>query len=368
MPMHSRADLSILDDPERMRALDPGDMLGRIGETAAQIRAAWTEARRLELPQAYRDARNIVILGMGGSAIGGELLRTLTYSEARVPIVICREYDLPGFVGPDSLAIGVSYSGNTEETLSAFEQARQRGCRLLAITSGGRLAELAEQYGVPLYRFSYKAQPRAAMGYLFVPLLAVAERLGIVGSQEEGVQEAIQTVEQLSQELAADVPAARNMAKQLAGRLHGRLPVIYGAGILSEVARRWKGQFNENSKSYAAYDVFPELNHNAVVGYQNPADLAEALFVVLLVSSHYHPRTLRRIEVTQELLQRRGIPFERVTARGRSATAQLFTSIVAGDYTSYYLAILYATDPSPVEPIDYLKQRLAQLGEPFGEH
>ncbi|MER3403898.1 MAG: bifunctional phosphoglucose/phosphomannose isomerase, partial [Chloroflexota bacterium] len=124
-----------------------------------------------------------------------------------------------------------------------------------------------------------------------------------------------------------------------------------------------KGQFNENSKSYAAYDVFPELNHNAVVGYQNPADLAEALFVVLLVSSHYHPRTLRRIEVTEELLHRRGIPFERVVARGRSPLAQLFSSIVAGDYTSYYLAILYATDPSPVEPIDYLKQRLAQLGE-----
>lgn len=359
--MQTRADLSILDDPGRLRALDPGDMLGRIGETAMQVRTAWEEARRLKLPPDYRDVQHLVILGMGGSAIGGELLRTLTYAEARLPVIICREYDLPGFAGPHSLVIGVSYSGNTEETLSAFQQARQRGCRLLAITSGGELARLAEQYGAPLYQFSYKAQPRAAMGYLFVPLLAVAERLGMIGSQEQSVQEAAQVVEQLSDELAADVPTARNPAKQLAGRLHGRLPVIYGAGILSEVARRWKGQFNENSKSYAAYDVFPELNHNAVVGYQNPADLAEAIFVVLLVSSHYHPRTLRRIEVTEELLHRRGIPFERVVARGRSALAQLFSSIVAGDYTSYYLAILYATDPSPVEPIDYLKQRLAQL-------
>ncbi len=165
--MQARANLSILDDPAHMRARDPGDMLGRIGELAQQVHAAWDEARRLELPLDYRDARNIVILGMGGSAIGGELLRTLTYAEARVPLVICREYDLPGFVGPESLVIAVSFSGNTEETLSAFGQAIERRARLLAVASGGRLAELAEQRGVPLYRFSYTAQPRAARMSLY---------------------------------------------------------------------------------------------------------------------------------------------------------------------------------------------------------
>jgi glucose/mannose-6-phosphate isomerase len=358
--MEARADLSILDDTARMQAMDPADMLGRLGELAQQVRRAWDEARRLELPLDYRDARNIVILGMGGSAIGGELLRTLTAAEARWPIVIGRDYDLPAFVGPDSLVAAVSYSGNTEETLSAFQQALERRAKLLAICGGGRLAELADQRGVPLHRFRYAAAPRAALGYLFVPLLAVAEQLGVIGSQEQGIQEALTEVESLSQELGAEVPTAHNPAKQLAGRLHGRLPVVYGAGILSEVARRWKGQFNENSKSFAAFEVFPELNHNAVVGYRNPVDLSERLLILLLMSSHYSPRILRRIEVTEELLQRRGIPSERVPARGQSAVAQLLASIAVGDYVSYYLAMLYDTDPSPVEPIDYLKQRLAQ--------
>jgi len=350
-----------LDNWTLFHKIDPDNMLSRIAELPQQCRDAWANVQSLELPPEYRQVNRIVVLGMGGSAIGGDLLRALAEPECALPIVTNRDYTVPAFVNAETLVIASSYSGNTEETLSAFEEARKRGAALLVITTDGKLAQRARQLGAPLLTFRYQSQPRAALGYSLVSLIGVMQKLGFIGDKSDDLEEAITVMEALQKEIKETVPVAENPAKQLAKRLYGRLPVIYGSGYLAEVAHRWKTQLNENAKAWSFFEQLPELNHNAVVGYQFPEELAERILVVMLTSSLDHPRHKARFRVTQEILTQRGIAHETVEARGESPLAQMLSAIHFGDYASCYLAVLYEVDPTSVQAIDYLKERLAQL-------
>ncbi len=350
-----------LDDPKQFAELDPDDMLERIGELPEQCRAAWTLTQGLELPSAYGTVRHIVILGMGGSAIGGALLQGLVTGECAVPITVVRGYTLPAFIrGPDYLLIACSYSGNTEETLSAFGEGLERGTRLVAVTTGGKLAALAQEKGIPLVHFAYRSQPRAALGYSFTLLLGLCSRLGLVQDYAADLKEAVQVMEEWQAEIGPNAPTARNAAKHLAGQIAGRLPVIYGAGFLVTVANRWKTQFNENSKHWAFFEPLPELNHNAVVGFGIPQTVRDQTIVLMLRSSLDHPRVQVRWQVTRELLLREGVAAETLPGRGESYLAQMLSLIHFGDYVSFYLAMLNGVDPTPVESIAFLKQRLAE--------
>ena len=350
-----------LDNWTLFHQIDPDDMLGRIAELPQQCRDAWANVQGLELPAEYRRVNRVVALGMGGSAIGGDLLRVLAEPECALPIVTNRDYTVPAFVNADTLVIASSYSGNTEETLSAFQEVRQRGAALLAITTNGKLAQQARELGAPLLTFRYQSQPRAALGYSLVSLIGVMQRLDFIGDKAADLEEAIAVMEALQEEIRETVSVTENLAKQLARRLHGRLPVIYGSGYLGEVAHRWKTQLNENAKAWSFFEQLPELNHNAVVGYQFPKELAERILVVMLTSSLDHPRNKARFQVTQEILTRHGIAYETIEARGKSPLAQMLSAIHFGDYVSFYLAMLYEVDPTPVQAIGYLKERLAQL-------
>ena len=349
-----------LDDPVTLKRLDPDHMLARIAELPQQCRDAWRNIDSFDLPPHYREVDKVVILGMGGSAIGGDLLRTLVQGECPVPIAVNRDYDVPAFVDRRTLAIASSYSGDTEETLFAFEEALKRGAKLLALTTGGKLAERAREAGVPLLAFSYRSQPRAALGHSLILLIGTLQKLGLIADKSADLEEAVAVMEGLQARIREAVPLARNPAKQLAQKLYGHLPVVYGAGHLSEVAHRWKTQFNENSKAWGFYEVLPELNHNAVVGYEFPDDLAGKVIVVMLTSSLDHPRNRVRFQVTQEILARRGVRYEVVEALGESPLAQMLSTIHLGDYVSYYLAMLYGVNPTSIETIVYLKERLAQ--------
>jgi glucose/mannose-6-phosphate isomerase len=298
---------------------------------------------------------------MGGSAIGGDLLRALAEPDCGLPVMVNRDYTVPAFVNTETLVIASSYSGNTEETLSAFQEARQRGAALLAITTDGKLAQQARELTVPLLTFHYQSQPRAALGYSLVSLVGVMQKLGFIGDKAADLEVAIAVMEALQEEIGATVPVTANPAKQLAKRLYGHLPVVYGSGHLAEVAHRWKTQLNENSKAWSFYERLPELNHNAVVGYQFPEKLAEKVIVIVLTSSLDHPRNKVRSRVTQEILTKQGVGCEVVSARGESPLAQMLSAIHFGDYVSFYLAMLYEVDPTPVRVINYLKERLAQL-------
>lgn len=327
-----------------------------------QCRRAWQEARRLELPEHYRDIRRIVILGMGGSAIGGDLFRLLLARESAVPVHNHRHYSLPPYVDGETLLVATSFSGNTEEALSAFQQGLGAPAKKLAITTGGQLLATARANGVPAFVFEYRGEPRSALGYGLMPLLAVAEALGLTQGVGRDVEEALTEMEALRSRIQEDVPLNENAAKQLATRLAGRLPVIYGAEVLTEVAHRWKTQLNESAKVWAFYEQLPEASHNAIVSYALPPDVARLAFVVYLTSASLHPRVALHYEYSRRMLTEAGVPHAEVRAEGRSALAQALTATLVGDYVSYYLALLNGVDPTPTTVIDNLKAWLSQRG------
>jgi len=300
-----------------------------------------------------------VIIGMGGSAIGGDLLRTIVSLQSRVEVTVQRDYDLPKSVDKNTLVIASSYSGNTEETISAFKQALKNPCKKFVITTGGKISEIAAQNGVPLFSFGYASEPRAALGYGFFSLLAFLHNLDIIPDELLNVEETLDILKKMSAKMSKGVPFPKNPAKQLAIKLHNNIVVVYGAGILSSVAYRWKTQMNENSKAWAFSETLPELNHNAVVGYKFPADMADRIFVIMLRSKDLNPRTIKRYKITSDILSKSAIPHEILDAKGNTPLCQMMSSILLGDYVSYYLAILYGINPSPVEIIDYLKKSLA---------
>ncbi|HEY5639720.1 MAG TPA: bifunctional phosphoglucose/phosphomannose isomerase, partial [Dehalococcoidia bacterium] len=233
-----------LDDPVTLAKLDPGGMLTCLRGLPDQCRDAWKTARDLDLPASYQEIDRIAVLGMGGSAIAGDIWRALLERECAVPVFNVRAYDLPPYIDERTLVIASSFSGDTEEVLSAFNQALAIPAPKIVVTTGGHLLATARANGVPSFTFDYGGEPRAALGWSLMPLLAIAESLRLMQGVAADIDEAVAVLDALVQEIAEDVPASDNPAKQLARDLHGRLPVVYGAGPLIEVARRWKAQIN----------------------------------------------------------------------------------------------------------------------------
>lgn len=350
-----------LDDPEVYVKYDASGMLQQIGGLSRQCSEAWRNALDLPLDSAYSDIDKVIVLGMGGSAIGGDLLRRLALHAGKVPVLVHRDYDLPSSVDGRTLVIASSHSGNTEETLSAFTLALATPARKLAVTTGGRLKALAEENNVPVLHFRYEGQPRAAFGLSFFSLLGLCHKLGIVTVEPQDVHETLTLLDDVAARLGPGVPLKANPAKKLATSLAERMILVYGAGVLCEVALRWKGQLNENSKNLVISECLPELNHNAVVGYEFPSWLCDKGFVVMLRCPSLHPRILARYQVTAELLADRRIAHETVDFPGDSPLAQMMSAVAFGDYVSCYLAMLNRVDPSPVRAIDYVKRRLTEV-------
>jgi len=358
MAIAESRDTSVIESVERIREADPGDMLGRIKDLPKQVRDAWAIASKSTIAPAYSDVRNIVVAGMGGSAIGGDLAAALLADELKVPMNVHRDYGLPAYVGRDSLVIVSSYSGNTEETLSSFEEARKRGAKVLALTTGGKIAELARASNYPIVTFSYKAQPRAALGYSLGLVLGVLTKLGFARDLSDDIEAALSDLAKLEERVHEG--ARTNDAKRMALELQGRIPFAYGAGVMGVMARRVKGQWNENAKNWAAFDVMSELNHNAVVGFEHPPIAKEALTVLLLRSDRDNPRHKLRFEVTRELLDRARVPHKTLQFAGRNMLSEVLQMVLFTDYVSFYIALLNGADPTPVKSIDYLKDRLAK--------
>ena len=349
-----------LDDMKIYSSLDPEAMLARIKELPLQCRQAWQTAMSFDLPQDYRKIDKVVILGVGGSAIGGDLIRTLLQAEMKIPVIVHRDYGLPAYIDEKTLLIASSYSGNTEETLSGFELALKTGAKKIAVTTGGKLGEISKANNVPVFKIEYRAQPRAALGFSFIPTLGVLQKLGFIKDKAADVAETVRVLDDISARHDEKSPLKSNPAKQLAQKLYGKLLVVYGAGIAAEVAHRWKTQLNENSKVWTFYEVFPELNHNAIVGYGLPQDIASKTMVVLLRSPAFNARIKLRYDVTCEILKQSGVAYDFVDGEGQSDLSQIMSLVFIGDYVSYYLALLYKTDPTPVKLIAYLKDRLAK--------
>lgn len=352
-------DYQLLDDLTRMRELDPSGMLAAIEALPEQVRNAISLAHEAEIP-GLGSIRNVVVLGMGGSAIGGDLTRALYETESTVPIFINRDYQIPGFVGPETLVIASSYSGNTEETLTAYEQAKERGAQIVALTTGGELARRAQAVGHPIIQIPSGLSPRAAIGYSFYPLIVLLVRLGLISDQSDAFEESIAVLERQRERFGGVVPYSENEAKQLAVRLVDRFPLIYGGGgWKGVVAYRWKCQINENSKAVAVSNAFPELNHNETVGWEAPPSLTRLISVINLRDKSDASYMQKRIDVTKEIMDGRVAEIIDLWAEGSSPLARMMSLIYPGDFVSLYLALLYKIDPTPVAMIDRLKKALA---------
>ena len=348
----------VIETVERIRAADPANMLDRIKELGKQLTDAWKIAKAANLPPAYADVRNITLTGMGGSAIGGDLAAALLADELKVPMSIHRDYGIPGYVGRDSLVIASSYSGNTEESLSAYGAAQKRGAKILVLTTGGKLAELGRTAGNPVVTFSYKAQPRAALGYSLGLVLGCLVKIGFVRDLGSDVDAALADLAKIEERVHEG--AKTNDAKRIAIDLYGRIIFAYGAGVMGVMARRVKGQWNENAKNWSAFDVMSELNHNAVVGFPHPPIAKDALTVLLLRSDRDNPRHKIRFDVTAELLDRAGVKHKTLKFSGANMLSEVLQMTMFTDYVSFYIALLNGADPSEVKSIDYLKDRLAK--------
>jgi len=352
-----------LDDPEELAAADPSDFLRTVEALPAQLGEAIGLARAAAgLPPA-EGLKVIAVLGMGGSGISGELCRSVLAPLAPVPVVTIRNYDLPAWVGPDTLVFAVSYSGDTEETLSAFRQAAARGARIVAVTTGGALAEEAGAGGYPAVLVPGGLMPRAALGYVGMPPLVVCGRLGLAPGLDASLDEAVEVTARRAAECHRSIPVSSNPAKALAARLVGCLPLVWGSeGVAGAAAYRLKCQLNENAKVLAGWATFPELNHNEVVGlYRSGGDGAPnpaPLGVVVLRHEGEPPRTARRIDVTRSLVSGSVEFVEDVWARGSSPLARLLDLVTTGDHASTYLGIARGVDPAPIAAIDTLKAAL----------
>jgi glucose/mannose-6-phosphate isomerase len=359
----STAKATVLDDPAAMRRADPSGVLDAVAGFPAQVADGWRLSRSLELP--WDRPRSVALLGMGGSAIGGDLVKGIWSDRLTVPLEVVRGYDLPAWVASDTLVIASSYSGATEETISAFTAALERRCPVAVITTGGPLGEVARRAGLPLATFTGAGSPRASVGYSMAIVAGLLERVGVLALEEAEIMAAVETASRMAARCAPDVPTAANPAKQLAWSLVDRLVVIAASGALAPVARRWKAQLNENGKSTAVVEELPEATHNTVVGFEQPESMRDHLFVVFLTAASDHPRNDRRAELIADLLETGHIAHQTVRVDGEGRLAQALSAIVLGDHVSVYVAFAYGIDPNPVDVIDHIKARLAD-GPPEG--
>jgi glucose/mannose-6-phosphate isomerase len=349
-----------LDDAAELRKLDQDGMLDRLHEFPDQCGRALDMAKGFALPERFRKVEKIVVLGMGGSAIGGDLVASLAEAESPIPVQVYRGYHLPAYVDGRTLVVASSYSGNTEETLSCLEQSLARGALNLAITTGGRLLQIARERKLPTFTYDYLSPPRAAFPYGFVSLLCFLQRLGFLHKVGSGIEDIPSLLRTYSKTIDENCSETSNIAKQIARFLHGKVAVIYGAEQLSEVAHRWKTQINENSKSWAFYEILPEMNHNSVVGYEFPSEVKKDISVIMIDSRFFTDRIRIRLKVVRHLLNTAGVAFKEVEGAGDTAIAHVMSLVLLGDYVSYYLAILNGTEPGPVRAIDYLKAELGR--------
>jgi glucose/mannose-6-phosphate isomerase len=334
-------------DADAVAATDTQGMLGDVLAQPHQYEdALWrTESAGIRKREFER---GLVVCGMGGSAIGGDLAAAAVGVRATAPITTIRGYELPGWVGADTLVLCASYSGNTEETLHCFDQAGAAGAERVVVTTGGKLADAARAAGnVPVIGVPSGMQPRAAVVYMTVASLQCAELAGAVQPLRAEIKEAA--------EIAGQITADDSGAKRIAEAIAGRIPLVYGGRTSAAAARRWRSQFNENSKTPAFFGDLPEAHHNEVVGWHYSGD---ALVGLVLETSDEHERMGRRFDVTEEVMREAGLPVHRVQGRGQSALAQLMSLVLLGDLVSVYLAVLRGVDPTPVDEIEGLKKRL----------
>lgn len=350
-----------LDDIQKISQIDKSNLRQLLFDFPKQCREAKEIGKRTDFPSGYREINNIVFTGLGGSAVGGDLLRAYLANEARVPIVVNRNYSIPEFVDSDTLLVVCSYSGNTEETISAFEKGLKKKAKIVVITSGGKLKAAAAQDKLPLVAIPAGLPPRAALAYSFFPALMVLAKLGIINDKSLQIERVAAVLSRLRQRLKPEVKIKDNQAKSIARDIQKGFSHIYSSNdFFGPVSYRWRTQLAENSKSLSSNHVFPELTHNEIVGWDFPKELLDYFTVIILRDKGDNPRIAKRMDITASIIKQKAKNVIEVFSEGDELLSRIFSLIYIGDFVSFYLAILNGIDPTPVDKITYLKKKLAE--------
>lgn len=351
-----------LDNKDFISKLDKSNMLRLISQLPDQCKEAYDIGKDSGISKTDKDIQNIVFAGLGGSAIGADIIKVFLQNELTVPVVVCRNYTLPNFVGKKTLLFCSSYSGNTEETLSAFEGGLKKGANIITMGSGGKIKELSIKNGFKHVTIPPGYPPRTATGYMSITVLAILTKLGLIKDKEKEVMDLYSELSDLrDKEIGVDIPSDKNISKKLAASIFNKYCVVYGTSDSTEaVSVRWRGQLAENSKALASSHVLPEMNHNEIVGWEFPKEVLKNIKVIMLRDKSDHKRTQMRIDISKAIIKESGAEIFEVERGGTSLLARTFSLIYIGDFVSFYLAILNNIDPTPVKRVDYLKAQLAK--------
>ena len=349
-----------LDNIQEIEKIDKQGMYGLIYGFPQQLAEGTHLGHIADLNLENFAPENIILAGMGGSAIGGDLIRSYLVYELKTPFLVCRNYNLPKLVNDKSLVFVSSYSGNTEETLSAYREAKAKKAKIIAITSGGILLDECRKDGFPFILIPTGFPPRAALGYSYAPIMVILSRLKLIEDKLKEFEKTINFLEEKRAEYSLERKAKGNPAKSLAIELYGKVPVIYSsADYFDAVGYRWKGQLCENSKILAFNNYFPEFNHNELVGWKVLDHIRDKLVVILLKDKGDHSRIQKRMKIVKDIIKKEKVKVLEIESQGENLLCRIFSLIQLGDFTSFYLAILNRVNPTPVKVIDYLKRKLA---------
>jgi glucose/mannose-6-phosphate isomerase len=353
-----------LDDLKQYRKIDPEDMLNDILTLPDQLAAAWKDSSKLVkeyLP--FPEIHNVLITGMGGSAIAGDLTAAYVLAECSVPVFVLREYRLPAWVDQHTLVIASSHSGNTEETLSVVVRVLKEQIPLVRITTGGKIAKLPQAEDSPCLIFHHSGQPRSAVGFSFGYMLAVLYHQGLIADPSGDIAQAVVMMKKQQEWIKPEVPITRNPAKRLAGQMVGRNVTILGSGILATIARRWKGQFNELAKAWTGFDSLPEACHNTIAGTEQPEGAIPNDFALFLESDLDHPRNLKRSKLFCKHMMLQGFMTDELQVAGSTPMEIMWNGLNYGDFVAYYLALSYGVDPVPIAAIQGFKKDLGEFDQ-----
>ena len=362
----------ILDNKKAISTLDSNGLFIEQLRFAENLKEAIKHNKNIRLPKdakighrvvRYTGIKKVAVAGMGGSAIAGDILKDWVGSEVKVSIEICRGYNLPAYIDTDSLVFVMSYSGDTEETLSCMVDAVERGCKTVSISSNGALRRATETLGLPFIQLPKMAAARASLPYLFAPLPHLLAKLGILPLEkvDRNMKATVKVLDELAQKYAVEVPVEKNFAKQTAIKLYETIPIIYSCNPYRSAALRFKDQVNENCKLPARFDVFPELNHNEIIGWEAPNEITKRYSLILLRGVEELPEVRERIEMLKEkIFTKKAKQVIEINAQGETRLARIFSLIFTVDMISMYLAVLYNRDPMASEIFPLLKYDMTE--------
>jgi len=351
-----------LDSLIEIQKLDTKNTLGSIGALADQMKQAWDEVSVMEIPEHFASAKNIVVAGMGGSALGARIIHSLHADSLRTPFEVVNGYQLPHYVGAETLMIISSYSGTTEETIKNLDEAIAKGAKVFVLAAGGELRERMIEHSLSGYifepKFNPSGQPRLSLGYSTVAIIALLSKLQFITVTAEAMLEAIETVKKTSGSCSVETPENSNIAKRLAKEIKGHMPILVASEHLVGTAHAVKNQLNESSKNFSALFDIPELNHHLLEGLKNPTAARELFKFVTFESVLYSERVQKRFVVTRDVISKNNVAAVSYTLLSSKKLDQAFELLTIGSYTSFYLAMLQSVDPSQIPWVDYFKEQM----------